>query len=245
MIEGKTMIRKLVLCVMVTALLGAWAGNAGASTVYLYGFKTISGQEFAAPAAGFTVKFCNAAINWCGQTSLDAYGFVNTGLPSAGYYSIYLFGDYYNAASGGQWGSLTQPLAGGTFYVPEASTSISVSVPPRPLPPTLVGPCNNCTIPAGNFYLRWSNGLDSQRQNWPVTYDIWASETPVGWATQPERLTVADAPCNTDFQGSCRWYVDALVPEQGRRYTWRIVVKLNVGGNVVYTTSGPSWRLVQ
>ncbi|HYO76073.1 MAG TPA: hypothetical protein VE010_06380 [Thermoanaerobaculia bacterium] len=239
------MTRKLMMSVILTAVLAGWGGTAAAATVHLYGFKTISGQPLAAPAAGVTVKFCDAASNWCGQTELDGYGFVTTGLPYAGNYYIYLYGNYYNAANGGEWGSLTQPLAGGTFYVPNGSTSITVSTPPRPLPPTLISPCNHCYVPSSNFYLRWTNGLDAQRQNYPVTYDIWASETPVGWAQQPEHVAVADAPCNPDAQGNCRWYVDALIPEPGRTYTWRIVVKLHVGNNIIFTTSGPSWRITQ
>ena len=220
-------------------------------TVDLYGFKTVAGVEYAQSAAYFTFKFCKVGSAVCNQGTLGSTGNATfTVTQGAGQYNLFLYRNYGYTWNGGEWGSLDIPIAGGSFTVGTSwqyPYSISASVPPRPLPPTLVSPCNGCQVPSSNFYLKWTNGLDADRSTsaWPVTYDIWASETPVGWSTQPEHLTVADAPCNPDANGNCQWWVNALVAEPGRRYTWRIVVKLNVGGGVVYTTSGPSWSIHQ
>lgn len=236
--------------VFLTGLLVSWltASAALAGTAQIYAYKTVAGQEYAQPAAYFSLKMCRVSqpslCYYASTTDGYGHGTVNIGLGFEGYYNLFLYKNY-GVNYGGEWGSQNQPIA--AFYIPSGLTSIAVSVAPRPLPPTLVAPCNSCRVNPGNFYLKWTDGLDSQRRTslWPVTYDIWASETPVGWPTQPEKLTVADAPCNPDSLGRCQWYVDALVPESGRRYTWRIVVKLNVGGGTVYTTSGPSWSLSQ
>ena len=225
----------LVLCLFST--------SAVAAIVDLYGLRTVAGQEYYDAASYFSFKVCVAGSQSnCYFGQLDNYGhFYPVSLSSAGWYDIYMWRDYIH------WGSNTQPIGGGPFYVPSVFTSISVTVPPQPLEPQLVEPCNWCHVWPGDFYLKWTDGLDSERRSptWPVTYDIWASETPVGWPQQPERLVIPDAPCNPDAYGHCQWYVDALVPESGRSYTWRIVVKMNVGAGIIYSTSGPSWHLSQ
>jgi hypothetical protein len=228
--------------VLLTGLLLV-ASSAFAGRAEIYAFRTDG-----VAAAGFATRMCRVADpSQCYYTVLtDSYGHatVTVGIGYEGDYYLYLYRNY-GVNYGGEWGSQTEPI--GKFPVPYVMTSIGVQVSPRPLPPKLVTPCNYCGIPSANFYLKWTNGLDASRRNpsWPVTYDIWASETPVGWPTQPEKLTIANAPCNADAQGNCQWWIDALIPESGRKYTWRIVVKLQVGPGVVYTTSGPSWNLVQ
>jgi hypothetical protein len=237
----------LSLLVIAACLVLEAPSASAAGYVDLYGFRSVAGQEYHDVAAYFSVKFCKTGTNICFYAQLDNGGhYYPIVANTVGYYDLYLYKDY-GANYGGEWGSDTQPIAGGPFYVPSGFSSMAASVPPRPLEPGLITPCNYCHVYPGNFYLKWTDGLDASRRTpvWPVTYDIWASETPVGWPTQPERLTVADAPCNPDAYGYCQWYVDALIPESGRQYTWRIVVKLQVGGGVVYTTSGPSWHLSQ
>jgi hypothetical protein len=233
-----------MLVVALFSVRGVFAGS-----VDIWAFKTVAGTEYSARAAYFSVKLCRTGTQICtygGTTDTYGKGTVNIGPSFSGWYDLYLYKNY-GVNYGGEWGSQNQPLPGGAFYIPEGFTSITVSVAPRPLPPGLVAPCNYCSVYPGNFYLKWTDGLDGSRRTpvWPVTYEIWGSTTPVGWPTQPERLLIPDAPCNPDAQGKCRWYIDALDPESGRRHTWRIVVKLWIGGNVVYTTSGPSWNLVQ
>ena len=221
---------------------------AHAGTIDLYGFRTVAGQEYYDAASYFSFKVCKSGqTTGCYQGQLGYTGnFYPVYVSEAGWYDIYMYRDY-GWCCDGVWGSNDVPIAGGPFYVPSQFTSISMSVPPRPNAPTLVEPCNYCYVPSANFNLKWTDGLDAQRRspNWPVTYDIWASETPVGWPEQPEHLVIPDAPCNPDANGHCTWWVDQLIVESGRRYTWRIVVKLNVGGGVVYTTSGPSWHITQ
>lgn len=227
----------------------ACAATVSAGSVDIWAFKTVAGVEYSQRAAYFSVRLCRTGTQTCTYgVPTDSYGHGNVFIsPSfAGWYDLYLYKDY-GAKYGGEWGSQTQAIGGGAFYIPQGFTSITVSVPPRPLAPTLVSPCNYCGVPSGNFYLSWTSGLDSQRtaSNWPVTYEIWTSSTPVGWPQGQEWLAVPDAPCNPDSQGRCRWYVDYIADEPGAQYTWRIVVKLNVGGGIVYRTSGPTWRIHQ
>lgn len=221
-----------LLCVF--AFMQLWASTVSAGSTDIWVSKTIAGYEFSQRAAYFSVKLCRTGTQICTYGSpTDSYGKSNVDIGSsfAGAYDLYVYKNY-GAQSGGEWGSQTQPFGGGAFNIPQGFTSINVSVPPRPLAPKLVSPCNDCGVPTGNFYLSWTNGLDSQRiaPNWPVTYEIWTSATPVGWPQGQEWLAVPDAPCNPDSQGRCRFYVDYLDPYPGAQYTWRIVVKMNVGG---------------
>ena len=226
-----------------------WAATLSAGSVDIWAYKTVAGQEYSQKAAYFSVKLCRTGTQSCtygGTTDSFGKGNVFISPTFAGWYDLYLYKDY-GASFGGEWGSQTAGIAGGAFYIPQGFTSITVSVPPRPLAPGLVSPCYGCGVPPGNFYLSWTSGLDAQRTSpvWPVTYEIWTSSTPVGWPQGQESLAVADAPCNPDAQGRCRWYVDSLAIEPGAQYTWRIVVKLNVGGGLVYRTSGSTWKLHQ
>lgn len=239
-------IRNLLFLATLMFILGASTVFAGTAEVWAY--KSIAGQEFAAVADHFSLKMCRTGTLSCYNTpgtGPNGRQTVTIGAGQSGWYDMYLYRNY--GSFGGQWGSQTQPIPGGAFYIPEGFTSITVSVAPRPLAPGLVAPCNYCSVPPGNFYLKWTDGLDASRRSpsWPVTYEIWGSTTPVGWPTQPERLLIPDAPCNPDANGNCQWYIDVLDPEPGRRHTWRIVVKLHIGGGAIYTTSGPKWNLVQ
>jgi hypothetical protein len=236
------------------ALLGVLLTLSGAATVSagsvdIYAFKTVAGQEYSSAAAYFSVRLCKTGTQSCtygGTTDSNGKGHVYISPSFPGYYDLYLYNDY-GQKYGGEWGSQNQPIAGGAFYIPTGFTSITVSVPPRPLIPTLVSPCQHCGVPSGNFYLSWTSGLNAQRtySGWPVTYEIWTSSTPVGWPQGQEWLAVPDAPCNPDSLGRCRWYVDYIADEPGAQYTWRIVVKMNVGGGLVYKTSGPTWYIHQ
>lgn len=235
------------LAVVLLMLSGAATVSAG--DVDIYAFKTVAGQEYAEAAGWFSVRLCRTGTQTCtygGTTDGNGKGDIYISPSFAGYYDLYLYNDY-GQKYGGEWGSETEPIGGGPFYIPTGFTSISVSVPPRPLAPTLVSPCNYCGVPSGDFYLSWTSGIDADRtySGWPVTYEIWTSSTPVGWPQGQEWLAVPDAPCNPDSQGRCRWYVDYIADEPGAQYTWRIVVKLPVGGGQVYKTSGPTWHLHQ
>jgi len=242
------MCRFSIAILAVLASLAFIVPAATAGTIDLYGFRTVAGQEYYDAASYFSFKVCKTGqTTGCYQGQLGYTGeFYPVSVSEAGWYDIYMYRDY-GWCCDGVWGSNDQPIAGGPFYVPSQFTSISMSVPPRPLVPDLVSPCNYCGVPQGNFYLSWTSGLDAQRTapNWPVTYEIWTSSTPVGWPQGQEWLAVPDAPCNPDAYGRCRWYVDTLSYEPGAQYTWRIVVKMDVGGGVVYRTSGPTWHLHQ
>jgi hypothetical protein len=226
-----------------------WAVTVSAGSTDIYAFKMVAGQTTSQPADYFSVKLCRAGTQTCtfgGTTDSFGHGNVYISPSFPGQYDLYLYRNY-GAQYGGEWGSQTQPIAGGSFYIPTGFTSITVWVPPRPLAPGLVSPCAYCGVPSGNFYLSWTSGLDSTRTaaNWPVTYEIWTSSTPVGWPQGQEWLAVPDAPCNPDAQGRCRWYVDYIADEPGAQYTWRIVVKLNIGGGLIYKTSGQTWHIHQ
>jgi len=235
------------LAVFLLSLL--WAGTVFAGSVDVYAFKMISGQTSSQPAAYFQIRMCRTGTQTCTYgVNTDPYGHGNVYISPefAGYYDLYLYKDY-GANYGGEWGDWSQPIAGGAFYIPAGNTSLTVWVPPRPLVPGLVSPCNYCGVPAGNFNLSWTSGLDAQRTapNWPVTYEIWTSSTPVGWPQGQEWMAVSDAPCNPDAYGRCVWYVDYLATEPGAQYTWRIVAKMNIGGGLYYKTSSPTWHLHQ
>jgi hypothetical protein len=210
--------------------------------VSVYTYHSVSGVDYAQIAPYMRIKLHNVqyGTDWWGSS--DAYGAATISAPS-GWYQAYVWDPYYY-----QWGSTDQPDPNQYYvYATPYQQVINLSAFPRPYAPNLVGPCNYCGVGQGNFDLVWTNGLDAARTagNWTVTYDIWDSATPVGWQTQPEHLAITDAPCNPDAQGNCHWYVDYLDYSPGCQYTWRIVVKINFGGGVIYTTSGPSWHLHQ
>jgi len=231
--------RKLAIA-FTAALILAVAPGAFAWQVTCNSYKSVAGADYARTAPYMSFKFCNTSSGACywGNTGGFASGVFDA---PEGTYNGFIWDPYYY-----QWGSTDLAVGQFTIFATPYGQVISLSAYPRPFAPTLVEPCNYCGVPNANFNLKWTDGLDADRRaaNWPVTYDIWASETPNGWPTQPEHLTIADAPCNPDTNGKCTWWVDQLTPESGRQYTWRIVVKINFGQSI-YTTSGPSWHLHQ
>lgn len=232
------MIRRMFL----SAVLCLAAIPAFAYTVYVDTFQSVAGVDYARIAPNMRVKLCRVANGVCSYGISNAQGRANIVLTHAGDYWAYI----YN--TNGTWGSTDTPDPDTYyFFSTQMQQGIGLSALPRPFQPTLVSPCNNCGVPSGNFYLSWTNGLDWERTaaNWPVTYEIWTSSTPVGWPQGAEWLAVPDAPCNPDAQGRCRWYVEYIADEPGAEYTWRIVVKINFGGGIVYKTSGPTWRIHQ
>jgi hypothetical protein len=213
-----------------------------AYTVTVYTFHSVAGVDYARNAPNTRVRLCEVANGSCSSGISDATGRSNVIVTRAGYYYAYIYD------TNGRWGSTETPDPNQYYVYPIFSEQvIRLSAFPRPFAPTLVSPCNGCGVPRGNFNLSWTSGLDWERtaSNWPVTYEIWTSATPPGWAQGAEGLGVADAPCNPDAQGRCRWYVDYLDAPVGTRYTWRIVVKINFGGGIIYKTSGPKWTLYQ
>src|SRR6188508_220218 len=138
-------LRLVVFAGLLVSFLVASVAFAGTADIYAY--KTIAGQEYAQPAAYFSLKMCRVSQPsqcYYGATT-DGYGHgtVTIGLGFEGYYNLFLYRNY-GVNYGGEWGSQSQPIA--AFYVPSAFTSIAVSVAPRPLPPTLVAPCNYCKV---------------------------------------------------------------------------------------------------
>ncbi|HEV7240028.1 MAG TPA: hypothetical protein VGQ36_12385 [Thermoanaerobaculia bacterium] len=233
------MIRRLILF----AVLSLFAvPRAFAYAVQVYTFKSIAGVDYAQSAGGLRVKLCHATTGACSFNTTDPSGFANIIVNQSGDYYAYVWD-----SSQYEWGSSDQPDPNTYYVFPSFQQSIGLSALPRPLEPNLVAPCNGCGVGQGNFDLVWTNGLDYARtaSNWPVTYDIYTSATPVGWPQGQEGLAISDAPCNPDAQGRCHWYVDFLESMPGCQYTWRIVVKINFGGGVIYETSGPQWHLHQ
>lgn len=211
-------------------------------TVFVDTYKSIAGVDYAQIAPNMRVKLCRVTTGLCTSGISGSTGRATVVLTHPGAYYAYIYD------VNGTWGSTETPDPNQySFLDTQQSQGIGLSAFPRPFAPALAAPCNNCYVPSGNFYLSWTNGLDWQRtaSNWPVTYEIWTSSTPVGYPQGQEGLAVPDAPCNPDAQGRCRWYVGFIADEPGARYTWRIVVKINFGGGVVYKTSGPKWYITQ
>lgn len=233
------MVRRLVFLALLSLFI---VTPAFAYSVQVYTFKSIAGVDYAENVNGMRVKLCHVTTGACHYGMSEVWGYANIIVTQAGYYYAYIWDPYYY-----EWGSSEQPDPD-TYYVwPMYQQYISLSAFPRPLEPTLVAPCNGCWVGQGDFDLVWTSGLDEDRTapNWTVTYEIWTSATPVGWPQGQEWMPISDAPCNPDAQGNCHWYVDYLELMPGCHYTWRIVVKINFGGGVVYKTSGPQWHLYQ
>jgi hypothetical protein len=237
MTQGEIMIRRVLLAAALC--LASWP--VWAYTVSVYTYDSVAGVDYARVHSNINVKLCRVGGASCSY-GISAFGKATVSVTQEGYYHAYIYD------GSGKWGSTDTPDPN-LYYVYPILTEqvIRLSAFPRPLQPGLVSPCSGCLVPPGNFYLSWTNGLDWERTapNWPVTYEIWTSSQPVGSPQGPEWLAVPDAPCNPDANGRCRWYVDFLVTEPGAKYTWRIVVKINFGGGIVYKTSGPNWTLYQ
>lgn len=206
-------------------------------------YHSVSGADQAEVGPSMRIQLHNVSTGADYWGISDAYG-IATISAANGTYQAYLWDPYYY-----QWGSTDQPDPNTyTVYPIYTGQTIKLSAFPRPFAPNLVSPCNYCAVGAGNFDLVWTSGIDAARtaSNWPVTYEIWDSTTLPGYPQQPEWMAVSDAPCNADGQGNCHYYVDSgLGSCPGCQYTWRIVVKINFGGGIVYKTSGPSWHLHQ
>jgi hypothetical protein len=230
------MIRRLILGVLLA--LAATAAFAQ-YPVTIYSYYSVAGVDYARNAYYMNVKLCHVETGACTSGNTGGFGSVRLSA-RAGMHYAYIWST--------NWGSSTQPDPDTYEVFPIYSPQgIGLSAFPRPYAPNLVSPCNYCQVGQGDFDLVWTNGLDADRKspNWPVTYEIWTSSTPVGWPQGQEWLAVPDAPCNPDAKGNCHWYVDHLVYEPGAKYTWRIVVKINFGGGIIYKTSGPKWNLQQ
>jgi hypothetical protein len=213
-----------------------------AQIVTVQTFHSVSGVDYAEVGRSMRIKLHNVSTGGDYWGISDQNGISYIGAP-AGDYQAYLWDPYQYL-----WGSSEQPDPNlYHVYATRYQQFIQLTAFPRPLAPNLVAPCNYCGVPQGNFDLVWTNGLDAARTapNWTVTYEIWDSATPVGWPQGQEWLAVPDAPCNPDGQGQCHYHVGMLNYEPGAEYTWRIVVKINYGGGIVYKTSGPVWHCHQ
>ena len=234
------MIRRLVV---VSAFLFFLSAPAFAWSVTVYTYQSVAGRDYARIGPRMKVKLCHVTYGTCHSGTSDLYGRVPLAVTREGYYYAYIWDPYDY-----EWGSIDTPDPNQYYVYPMYTEQvINLSAFPRPLQPGLVSPCNNCWVGLGNFYLVWTDGLDADRRasNWPVTYEIWTSTTLPGQPQAEDYMAVADAPCNPDSRGNCRWYVDYLASCQNCKYTWRIVVKQNFGGGIVYKTSGPKWYLYQ
>src|SRR6476660_5768617 len=240
LLKGTLMIRRTLF--VITLVLGM-ALPLSAQIVTVQTFHSVSGVDYAEIGRSMRIKLHNVSTGGDYWGTSDSYGVSRIGAP-AGYYQAYLWDGSYQYL----WGSSEQPDPN-QYYVCATPYQQVIELPafPRPLAPNLGSPCNYCGVPQGNFDLIWTSGLDAARTapNWAVTYEIWDSATPVGWPQGQEWLAVPDAPCNPDGQGRCHYHVDMLDYQPGAQYTWRIVVKINYGGGIVYKTSGPVWHCHQ
>ncbi len=205
-------------------------------------YHSVSGVDYAQVAPSMRIRLHSVSTGYDYWGTSDPWGIARISAPS-GWYQAYLWDQYYY-----QWGSTDQPDPNQYYVYPTFNDQvIRLTAFPRPYAPTLWSPCDGCGVGPGNFDLVWTNGLDAARiaPNWTVTYELWDSATPVGWPQGQEWLAVPDAPCNPDAQGRCHYHVGPLDYQPGCQYTWRIVVKINFGGGIVYKTSGPTWHLHQ
>jgi hypothetical protein len=85
--------------------------------------------------------------------------------PRDGWYYAYVWDSHY------EWGSIDTPDPNQYYVYPIIGQQIiNLSALPRPLQPGLVAPCNGCLVGLGNFYLKWTDGLDADRRSpsWPA-----------------------------------------------------------------------------
>ena len=237
------MIRRTLFVVFLIAALSLVALPMSAQyLVTVQTYHSVSGVDYAEVAPSMRVKLHNINTGYDYYGTSDPYGIARISA-DAGTYQAYIWDEYYY-----QWGSTDTPDPNPyTVYATFNDQVIRLSAFPRPFAPGLFSPCDGCYVGAGYFDLVWTSGIDAARtaSNWPVSYELWDSTTLPGYPQQAEWEAISDMPCNPDSAGRCVYHVGYLDTCHGCMYTWRIVVKIDFGGGIVYKTSGPSWKLYQ
>ena len=207
-------------------------------TVDLRGYN---GSSFVARPAGSTyVKICPAGSpnsGYCRTTTTTSYrdaynnpveawtfsGF-GGGMMNSAWYDLYAWG-----AGNAPWGSDSKPIQ--RIAVDRTGgEGILLLLPPRPLEPTPVYPSGE-SVPS-SFTVVWKSGIDTDRQPYPVKYEVWYKYWPFG-GTEPANwsLSRADMPCQDDGSGpdannECSTYVAG--PQPAGNWKWYVVAHLNV-----------------
>jgi hypothetical protein len=202
------------------------------NTQYWTGISPYSQQ-----APFYYSKLCNRTTLACNQQPSDPIARADYLNMPLGTYDAYIW-------HGTDYGS--ESVKVGTYVVDRAAVIILVAYP-RPLPPNLLS-CNSigaCTYPAMTpFDLLWANSQDAARTapGWTMTYDILTSTKPGNGTWGPMLVTVADAPCNPNSAGKCRWHVDGLAAlPGGAEYRWKIRAKARFNSEpYTYTTDSPT-----
>jgi hypothetical protein len=195
-------------------------------------------NSYSTYAWGAQVKVC---LNTAG--TLDCHGATTN---SSGYYQIinwnvpngatlYFFPWVDGGPGGrtGRWGS--SDLYSGSSTA-DTAMSRSFFLVPAPLKVSAVYPANYATDVPLQVTLKWTNGSDSWRTNWPTTYEIYGS----GYDA-PMILEAGNLPCNPDAQNRCQWVIPITLDPQ-TPYNWQIVARNSAGyvtaSNVFHFTTG-------
>ena len=193
----------------------------------------------------FNVKYClNPDGTFCLQPNsggtTNSNGFYELGfgtkITSGNYFMFAWRDDIY-------WGSATQPIQplpiAITYWLPSLPPYVGwqmIYTPnslPRPLPPGLVAPPANVTVPYDQpITLQWTRETDSRRvnQGWPLVYDVYTAVT-----GNPESLRAANLACSPS--GSCSTTLAARAFPAGSTVRWRTVAKLSHAGTQYSTSS--------
>jgi hypothetical protein len=184
-------------------------------------------------ASNFNMKWCKAdgrdfrPTTQCVAGTLNGNGDFNINLAQYGYgyYYPYLWKDDI------YWGKENYPASDmiiANTPAPYCNSSQSLYSYPRANPPAAVYPANNSVNIPTSFTLRWTDGTDSDRSGWPVTYDIYSSGNDT-----PESLVFSNLPCNGT--GTCNLAISGL--SYTSRFQWRVVAKMKSGP--VVPNAGP------
>ena len=185
-------------------------------------------------ASNFNVKWCKAdprdfrPTTQCvtGAANANGYYALNLAQYGYGYYYPYFWRDDI------YWCNQNYPAGDAHIVNTQACNAIvGLYSYPRALPPGAVYPANNSVNIPTSFTLRWTDGLDSERSGWPVTYDIYASGNDA-----PESLVFSNLPCNGT--GTCSVAISGL--SYTSRFQWRVVAKMKSGPVVLYAGSDNS-----
>jgi hypothetical protein len=206
----------------------------------------------ARPMQPYYVKYCRADMPWScvytttvwapgsdGTYAYDRYEFPVYSLTIDSNYHQW---NFYAWNDSELWGSSTVPVA--SIWVGPQGVLFNRNIPPAPLPVTPLYPNNgNLNVPSNGITVRWSNGLDADRNSsaWPVTYEIWFKHWDFG-GTEPAYPSLsATLTCNPNSYGECTTTVPSLTPGH---WMWFVVADMDVSAstntNGVFKTQGPN-----
>ncbi len=213
----------LGICVLIL-----FAAVADAQVVIGRVYKTYAQYGTCCYANSFTMKWCKANadgtpnLGQCGSATTNATGdfTVNLSALGSGFYFPYLFRDDI------YWGSSTYPANGSAYFQAGVTNPVQGTLDSRPraLPPGAVYPPNGAVNVPTTIVLQWSDGLDADRRrnDWPVTYDIYASGNEF-----PEIKEFDNLPCLGSGNGVCNITINNLT--YTTRYQWRVVARMHSG----------------